>query len=310
MIFPGLMLRLRALFSRSSVESRLSEEMRFHIELETEKNVRLGMTAANARRKALLDFGGLDAMKEEQRDARGTRPLEDALADMRYALRVLRRNKVLTTAAVVTLALGIGANTAIFSVVNAVILRALPFPHGERLMMLSEDNAEKGWVRNWVAPANYLDWKERVKAFEDVAAYTGGGGSTLSGFGDARQIRARGVTGNYFRVLGVAPQFGRTFRDEETWLPGPRPAIISYRFWKDVLGGEPAAVGRTITLDGTPSQIVGVMPASFSFAADSVDVWRTMGWDPAARAQVFFRRAHWLRAVARLKPVISAYCVC
>jgi len=305
MILPGLVLRFRALFSRSSVESRLSEEMRFHVELETEKNVRLGLTPADARRKALLDFGGLEAMKEDQRDVRGTRPLEDALADVRYALRVLRRNKVLTSAAVVTLALGIGANTAIFSVVNAVILRALPFPHGERLVMLSEDNAEKGWVRNWVAPANYLDWKDRVRAFEDVAAYTGGGGSTLSGIGDARQIRTRGVTGNYFRVLGVIPQFGRTFRDEETWQQGPGSAIISYRFWKDVLGGDPAAVGRSISLDGRPTQVVGVMPASFSFAADSVDVWQAMGWDPANRAQVFFRRAHWLRVVARLKPGVT-----
>ncbi|MEO8635585.1 MAG: ABC transporter permease [Gemmatimonadales bacterium] len=305
MIIPGVVLRLRALFRREATEARLDEEMRYHLELETDKNLRLGMSRESARRQARLDFGGVESMKEDQRDARGTRPLEDAVADVRYALRVLRRNPVLTGAAMLTLALGVGANTAIFSVVNAVILRPLPFPHSERLVMLSEDNAEKGWRRAVAAPANYLDWRERVKAFEDVAAYTGGGGATLSGAGDARQLRVRNVTGNYFSVLGVDAELGRTLRDAETWQRGPGTAVISHRLYQDALGGNPAALGRTIMLDGAPTEVVGVMPASFSFAADSVDVWQPMGWDADSRSQVFFRRAHWLRVVARLKPGVT-----
>ncbi len=301
----GWMRRLAGVLRPGAARRRLDEEIAFHVARETEKNVALGMSAEAARRQALIDFGGIAQTQEDHREVRLGRWLAEVPGDVRYALRALRRSPVFAITAVLTLAIGIGANTAIFSVVSAVILRPLPFPHSERLVMLSEDNAEKGWRRQVAAPANYLDWRERVPAFEDVAAYTLGGGSTLTGAGEARQIRVRGVTGNYFSVLGVEAERGRTLRDAETWRQGPGVGVISHRLWTEALGADPQVIGKTVMLDGEPLQIAGVMPASFSFAADSVDVWQAMGWDAANRGQVFFRRAHWLRVVARLKPGVA-----
>ena len=305
----GLMRRIRGawrtLFARERAELELNDELQFHIELETGKNIQAGMSPDAARRKAIVDFGGVEATKETHRDVRGGRWIEEAVADARHALRGLRLNPVLAGAAVITLALGIGANTAIFSVVNAVILRPLPFPHPEQLVVLNEDNAEKNWVRNVVAPANYLDWKERVAAFQDVAAYTSGGGSTVAINGEPTRIRVRSVTGNYFAVLGARAGLGRTFEPDETWQRALPPVILSHRLWQDGFGGDRHILGRTVTFDGSPAQVVGVMPASFSFAADTMDAWGTMNWDPQNRSRVFFRRAHWLRVIARLKPGVT-----
>src|SRR5689334_5275224 len=177
----GLRARLRALLRRGAVERELVEELRFHIEMETEKNVRTGMNPTDARRRALRDFGGVEPTREAHRDVRG-RWLEELAADTRYALRTLRRAPVLATAAILTLALGIGANTTIFSAVNAVVLQPLPLAQPDRLVMLWEENPEKGWHQEVCAPANVLDWKEQVRAFSDVAMFTGGAYSaTLTG---------------------------------------------------------------------------------------------------------------------------------
>src|SRR5262245_40904611 len=163
--------RWKALFQRESTETELDDEIQLHLEMETAKNVRGGMPADKARREALIAFGGIDAVKEAHRDGRGVRWLEEVVADTRYALRTFRRNPLLAGTAILTLALGISANTAIFSVVNRVILRPLPFPSPDQLMMLAEDNPEKNWHQQVAAPANYLDWRARVPAFADVAAY-------------------------------------------------------------------------------------------------------------------------------------------
>jgi hypothetical protein len=192
----GVVARIRALVRGAAAERELDEEMEFHLARETEQNLARGMSPEEARRQAVVAFGGLSQTRESHREVRRGRWLEELVGDSRHALRSLRRRPVFATTAILTLALAIGANTAIFSVVNAVLLRPLPFPHADRLVMLSEDNPEKGWRRETAAPANYLDWRERVTAFQDVAAYTQGGGSTLSGAGEARQIRVRSVTGN------------------------------------------------------------------------------------------------------------------
>jgi putative ABC transport system permease protein len=299
-------LRLRALFRRAATEQELEEEIRLHLDLESEKNFREGMTPDQARRQALVAFGGIEAVKEAHRDRRGVRWIEDALADARYALRTFRRNPVLAGAAIFTLALGMGANIAIFSVVNAVLLRPLPFPASDRLVTLSEDNAEKNWHQNVVAPANYLDWKERVAAFQDVAAYTDGGGRlTLNDVGEPRLLKQNNVSGNFFTVLGVPAILGRTFRDEETWDNGSHVAVISERLWRDEFNGARDVVGRTVKLNGVATQIVGVMPARFSFPVGAPDLWTPVEWKREDRSQVWFRRAHWLRVVARLRPGIS-----
>jgi hypothetical protein len=183
----GLRARLRALFRRGAAERELDEELRFHIEMETEQNLRSGMPPAEASRRALRDFGGVQPTKEAHRDVRG-RWLEELIADTRYALRTLRRAPVLAGAAIITLALGIGANTTIFSAVNAEILKPLPFASPGRLVMLWEENPEKGWHEQLCAPANAFDWKDQVRAFADVALYfQGAGQATLTGEGGCQR---------------------------------------------------------------------------------------------------------------------------
>src|SRR5690348_5681429 len=300
----GLRARLRALMRRRAAERELDEELRFHIEMETEKNVRAGMRPSDARWRALRDFGGVEPTKEEHRDVRG-RWLEELVGDTRYALRTLRRAPVLATAAILTLALGIGANATIFSAVNAEILRPLPLANPSRLVMLWEENPEKNWHQQVCAPANAFDWKEQVKAFQDVALYfEGGGQTTMTGEGLPQILKTAGVTGNFFDLVGVRAQLGRVLTPDETWSVSgvARTAVISDHFWRERFAADPRIVGRSIRLDGQPTEIVGVAPRGFSFPVEGADIWQPMAWKPEFRDQVFFRRAHFVRAIARLAP--------
>ena len=191
----GMMARLRAVVRGRQADRDLDDEIRSHIEMETAKNVAAGHMPDEARRLAMAVFGGRDAAIEAHRDARGGRWLSDFARDSRFALRTLRKNPVLTVAAVVTLALGIGANTAIFSTLHAVVLRPLPFKDTNRLAMLYETNPERGWTRAEAAPANYFDWREQVDAFEDIAAYPSWPGTTvLSHDGEAQVLSTMTVT--------------------------------------------------------------------------------------------------------------------
>ena len=308
MISPkGLRARLRALVRRGAAERELNEELHFHLEMETEKNLRLGLPPAEARRRALLDFGGVEPTKEAHRDVRG-RWLEELAADTRYALRTLRRAPVLAGAAIITLALGIGANTMIFSAVNAVVLAPLPFHDPSRLVMLWEENPEKHWYQEVCAPANVLDWKDQVRAFQDVTMFfEGTNDATLTGEGAPRLLKAAGVTGNFFDVLGVRAELGRGLSPNETWsVDGtPRTTVISDRFWRSQFGADPRVVGRSVVIDGQSLQVVGVAPAGFSFPGEDVDVWIPRAWKPDIRGTDFFRRAHFMRAVARLAPGVT-----
>lgn len=301
-IIKGVRARMRALLRRQAAERELDEELRFHIEMETQKNRRLGMSGREARRRALRDFGGIEQTKEAHRDVRG-RWLEELTGDSRYALRTLRRGPVLAGAAILTLALGVGANTAIFSAVNAVILQPLPFAQPSRLVMLWEENPEKGWHEQLCAPANVLDWKDQVHAFQNVTMYFDGAGvSTLTGEGAPRILKSSGVDGNFFDVLGVRPQLGRVLSPNETWSSTGRPhvVVLSDRFWRGQFGADARVIGRNIRIDGQPLEIVGVMPPSFSFPVENIDVWVPQAWKPEQRAQIFFRRAHFVRAIGRL----------
>jgi len=204
-LLSRLRARLRALFNRRA-DAELGDEIGFHIQLETEKNVALGMSPAEARRVAVAHFGGVQRVREEHRDVRSLQWLEDARGDTRFALRSLRRIPGLALTSIITLALGIGANVSIFSAVNAVVLRPLPFPASDRLMRITEENPEKHWVHNIVAPANFLDWRAGVSDFADAAAYTNfGGQSTLTGVGEPKLLGNSRVTGTFFNTLGVRP---------------------------------------------------------------------------------------------------------
>ncbi len=276
------------------------------IRLDIAARMRRGLTEAEARRDAERVFGGVDRHYEQARDARGVRPLGDFMMDVRYAARTLRRNPGFTLAAVLVLALGIGANTAIFSAVNAIVLRPLPFPQSGRLFMLWEENAEKNWYKQVAAPANMLDWRERVKAFEDVAGYNSCCSSAvLSGRGEPQVLKAQTVTGNFFSVLGVRRLQGRVFTDQESWRGEERVVVISHCTWRERFSGDPAIVNQTIQLNGLPRRVVGIMPEGFAFPAREVDYWQPMNWSPAFRQQVFFRRAHSARVIARLRDGVT-----
>lgn len=302
----GLAARVRAMFAPRATEQALAEEIQFHLEQETEKNVRLGMTRDAARREALVQFGGLTQAREAHHDVYAARPVEELVTDIRFTFRTMRRTPALAFAAILTLALGVGANSAIFSAVNAVILRPLPFSNPEQLYMLWEENPEKGWHKQVAAPANMLDWKEQVAAFADVMGYSDAfGSSTLADVGEPTVVMPVSVTGNFFSVLGARPALGRTFTDAETWQSDQRVAVISHRMWRDRFGSDVKVIGRTVQIDGNAVTIVGVMPNGFAFPDETTDLWKPYAWNPTMRQAVFFRRAHWVNVVARVKPGVS-----
>jgi putative ABC transport system permease protein len=306
MPFERIRLRLRAALRRRAADRELDEEIRFHLEREQEKNVSAGMSDTDAWRRAYVAFGGVQQVREAHREVRGVPWLADLTSDMRVALRALVRRPALAGAAVITLALGIGANTAIFSAVDSVILKPLPFPAPDRLVMLGENNPEKNWHMQTAAGANYLDWREQVGAFQDVAAYTDGTGhTTLTGAGDPQLLSIAAVTGNFFTVLGGRAELGRGFVDDETWDTTGTLVVLSDHAWRTHFGSDPHIVGRTIQLNGRPRQVIGVMSPGFTFPSSTVDVWISQGWDRAVRTKIFFRRAHWLRVIARMKAGVS-----
>jgi predicted permease len=303
MTFTALRLRLRALVDRRGAEQDLNDELAFHVEQQTAYYIDQGLSPDEARRRARVALGGVESTKETYRDGRGTRGLEDFVGDVRFAVRSLRRDRALAAAGVLTLALGIGATTAVFSAVNAVLLRELPFKDPDRLVEIWEENSDRGWYKNVVAPANYLDWRAQAQGFENVAAYTDYQTNvTLLGNGEPRLLAATYVTGNFLPVLGVSPRLGRGFDDDDSWDGGQRPAILSSRAWRTQFGADSAIIGKTMSFGGAkPWRIVGVMPDGFAFPTPSTDVWLPILWDRTAPNEVSFRRAHWLRVVARVK---------
>jgi putative ABC transport system permease protein len=302
----GLKARLRAVLRDRKADDDLHDEISFHLERETEKNLRLGMPPAEARRVAVAHFGGVERVREEHRDVRRVSWFEDFRSDARFALRTLRRTPALAGAAIVTLAVGIGANVAIFSAVNAVVIEPLPFANPGRLVMLAEDNPEKNWHQQVVAPANYLDWRARVAAFADAGAYMDGTSQvTLTDQSEPRLLNAGRVTGSFFSTLGVRPLLGRTLTEDETWTPAGRVVVLSYRGWVNTFGRDPEIVGRSIHLGQRDYEVVGVMPRQFAFPTEETDLWVPMAWTREQVGQVNFRRAHMLRVVARLQPGVS-----
>ena len=222
------------------------------------------------------------------------------MSDVRYAVRQLIKRPGFTVVAVVTLALGIGANTAIFSVVNAVLLRPLAFEDPDRIVVVWESNPARGWPRFPASPANYLDWVEQNEVFAHLAGYTTGT-TTLTGELEPARLNAAYAWANLFSVLGVPPMLGRSFTPEENQPGNDGVAIVSHRLWQTRFGGDPNLIGRTITLDDAPVEVVGVLPAEFAFRAER-DVWRplTFNFDVAGA-----RGAHYIVVLARLDDGVS-----
>ena len=232
------------------------------------------------------------------------------MQDLRYAMRMLAKKPGFTLIAVITLALGIGANTAIFSVVNAVLLNPMPYREPDRLIQFWETNPLKSWTQAPIAPANLFDWQQQNQSFEEIAAYMGSdksgpgiAGLHLTGDGEPERVKALYVTGNVFSVLGVDTMLGRTLREDETWQGKHTVVVLSHALWQRRFGGDPGVIGQNISLNGRSREVVGVMAADFCFPSKEIELWVPMGWNQQQIAQL--RRPHFLRAVGRLKPGVT-----
>jgi putative ABC transport system permease protein len=255
-----LVRRARLLARRSAVERAMDAEFLYHLECEIADHIAAGMGRDEARRTALRDFGGIEAVKEHARDARGGRALEDLARDFGYAVRVLRRNPGYTAAAVLTFALGIGAVTAIFSLVYGILLRPLPYAAPNRLVVLWERNIPRDRDRNVVSLDNYEAWRDRARGFESMAAVVPTS-LTLPGGAAPERLAGAEVTPGFFSTLGAAPALGRAFlpRDAREGLA----LILSDRLWKRRFNGDRAIIGHAIPLSGRSYIVVGVMPPRF-----------------------------------------------
>jgi predicted permease len=273
-------MRLANLVTRRRQEDRLRAEIEEHITLQTEEYIRAGMLPAGARRKALLKFGAVEPMKEAYRDQESIPFVENLMRDLKYGLRSLRKSPGFTTVAVITLALGIGANTAVFSIVYGVIFRPLPYPQPQQIVQLTE-SSPRGTDEEDVTYEELQFLEQHSSAFEYLAGYTVQGYNLGAG-SKTERVKGLPVSADYFHVLGVEPLLGRDFLPEEDRGSGARVAILGYGTWKRQAGGDPKIVGRTITLDGEPFSVIGVMPPGLEATADPIMPGATDIWTPLA----------------------------
>ncbi len=299
-----LKLRLRALFHKTEMERELDEELRFHLEREIEENILRGMTPKEARYAAMRSFGGVERIKEESRDVRGVRFAEELWQDLRYGTRMWLKKPGFTLIAVFTLALGIGANAALFSVVNDVLLNPLPYPQPEQLVSLhqSKPNFETGSI----PLPNFRDWQKQNQTFSAMAI-SRGYGFTLTDTDEAERVSAQFVSADFFSLLGVKPQLGRSFAPGEDERGAVPVILISAGLWQRKFGSAPNLLGNSLTLDDKSYTIVGVIPASFKLEVSlfrSADVYVPIGqWNnPALEDR---GAGFWLHGIGRLKPGVT-----
>ena len=240
-MWNDLKFRLRALFRRSAEEAELNDELRFHFEKQVEKYSAAGMSDEEARRRARLIFGGHEQVKEDCREARGTSFVEDARQDLRYALRQLRANPTFAIVILLTLALSIGANSAIFSVIDSVLIKSLPYRQPDKLVRIFLSNAE--YPKFPLNPFDFRDFRSRSKSFDGLGAFTRGD-VQLSGSGEPVRLHGFGITSGYFHLLGLTPELGREF-DPKAEIPGNGlQVILSDRVWRARFGAVRDIIGR------------------------------------------------------------------
>ncbi|HSB17074.1 MAG TPA: ABC transporter permease [Bryobacteraceae bacterium] len=282
--------RLLFPFRRRQFDRDLEEEMQFHLDMKARE---IGPVAA--RRK----FGNSTLLQEDSREVWGWTVAEAWLDDLRYAARVLRKNPGFTAVVVLTLALGIGASTAVFSVVHAVLLRPLPFREPNRLAMVWETWEKRGDDRVVVSYDNFRDWKEQSQSFEYMAVFVGDSARMTVG-DEPVEIQASRVSGGFFPALGIQPMLGRTFVPEEERMSAPLVTVLSYGLWQR-LGGDPNLAGKTVRFDREVFTVVGIMPRGFAFPLDS-ELWFPFASDDNRNT----RGTHYLRVIGRLKPGVTA----
>lgn len=293
-------LRLRNLLYRDKLDRDPNNELASHLELHNADNLCSGMTPEEARRDALIRHGRLEQTKESVRDLRGLPFLGTLLQDLRFGLRTLRKSPSFTAVAVLTLALGIGANSAIFSVVDAILLRPLPYPQPEQLVRIWESSGRYDSSRNVVNALNFLDWRDHSQSFESMAAISTTM-TNLSSHGQPVAVQGMQVSPEFFSILRIAPFLGRTFTPADG-IPGQdNSVILSYGIWQRQFGADQTVIGQKIGIDGLPHQIIGVLPKGFTFPKIKAEVWTPL---PLARTEEW-KSGRFLTTIARLKPGIS-----
>jgi putative ABC transport system permease protein len=292
---------LRNLFRKSRAERELDDEVRAYLGELTVEKMRSGMHYRDACRSAAIELGGVDQVKEAVRQVRRGHMLEELLQDIRYAARTLRKNPGFAAVAVLALALGIGANTAMFSVVYGILLRPLPYPDAERVAVVYVHFLPWDNPRGNMSMADFLDWKSQTTSFEDPSLYAAMGQRfDLTGHGASEQLHGASATTGFFTTLRAHPILGRTFLPGEDRPASPRVAVIGASLWRRRFGGRADALGQPITLNGIPCTVVGVMPAGFHFPLADSEVWTNLLLVPPNRRGPFF-----YRAFGRLKPGVT-----
>jgi putative ABC transport system permease protein len=309
--------RLRALLRKSEMERDLDEELRYHIEQQTEQNLRLGMNPEEAHTAARKAFGGVEQAKERSRDARGVRWIEDLRQDLRYGARMLAKSPSFTVVAALTLALGIGANAAIFTVFNAVALRPLPVNDSERVVkayrnaLAETERAAYGAINSMslFSYPEYIGQRDNTQSFSGLTAYYADTPWTFNG-AEAEEIRGELVAANYFSVLGAKMVLGRPFAAEEGQTPGASPMVVlSHSFWQRRFGSDPSLVGKTMTLNRQPFTVIGVAAPDFNgVGLRAPDVWAPLTMQAQIAPGSDFlsdQNLSWLEVVGRLKPGVT-----
>lgn len=305
--------RLSRLNLEPADEAGIVEELAQHLDDVYDLSLKAGATETEAKQVTLRELADADVMQREMRRSQKptteppvagggrTNLLLDFLNDLRYAVRLQRKNPSFTIVAVIALALGIGANTAIFSVVNTLLLKPLPYKEPERLVLAWEENAKQGYPQDTPTAANFIDWRNQNQVFERMAAFTPTS-FNLTGSGDPERLIGRRVSANLFPLLGVEPELGRVFTAEEDQPNSERVVLLSYGLWQRRFGGDAGIVGKTLTLNGKGYRVVGVMPSRFQFPTAFDNLWVPIAFSPREAAN---RDAHFLQVLARLKPGVT-----
>ena len=299
----GMWLKLKALLAPVRAERELDEELRFHLEMETSENLRLGMGAREARRRAYRDFGGVDRFREETREARGTRWLEDLVRDTGFGLRLLARAPGFTAAALLTLALGVGATTATFTIVRGVLLRPLPFPAADELVTVWLTNPAQGIDEDINSWPNFVDWREQSSSVEHMVAVSNTR-PTLTGEGEPEELLGARVSRGFFEMLGAPLFLGRGFRPDEVEGEEGLLVVLSHELWVRRFGGDAAVVGRSILLNGEPHEVVGVTAPGMRYPRDA-ELWVPLSFRGGLAGLREARGSLWLPVVGRLADGVS-----
>jgi predicted permease len=295
--------RLGSLFTSSRSDREFARELESHLQLQIDDLMRSGMTPDEARRRALGSLGGVERTKEEYRDRRGVPVFENLIRDLRHAARGLTKSPGFTLAAIIVLGLGVGANTAIFSVVNAVVLRPLPFLDADRIMRLWHIPPPTLFTGTQVfslSPANFIDWQQQSHVFERAAVYRVGR-RTVTGQGEPYALVAGRASADFLPIFGMSPRLGHGFTAEDDKAGGAKTVLLGDATWRTRFGGDPSVIGRSLVIDGVAHTVIGVVPNAPAFI-NTIQIWLPLAWTAEERA---IRNNHNYRGVAKLKPGID-----